>query len=570
MVETVNKLHDKNTKDVNDISVSFLKNIVYFIAEPLSHIFHLSLSNGIFPSAFKMNKIVPVYKNSGKRNILNNYRPITIVNCFGKILEKYVADSLMGYLYRNKIISPSQYGFVKGKNTSDCLLEIINRISKNSFEGKYTAAILLDISKAFDTCNFEVILGKLQLYGIRGVQHDWFESYLSERQQLVKMGQIWSEENLTIDIGVPQGSLLGLILFLIYVNDLPSATEFDSVLYADDTSALMSDSCPNVLEYKCNIQLQILLEWFNANKLSLNFKKTKFLVFSPNLSPSPRLNLYFKTPYRNSPIVQIPNQDDKSVRVLGFWIDERLNFKDHLNVLFSKINKSLFFISKVKNIITLDARKMLYFSHIHSRLIYCLPLFTLLYKSDIMALCQLQRKAIRIAFNAKRNENCIEFFHELGTLPVDLLLEKHIIKTMNLIYPHRKPQELLQYFPLKTLNHGHDIRQNETFFVPLIKSKRLSCAPIYAYPSIFNQFLPEFKMIFEYQEFIEQLELHYINLFQSKNCSKKKFVSTVATKNSKNDDSNIVKTLSNQIVITIGTIFHLHKRDVDLLSPRQL
>ena len=164
---------------------------------------------------------------------------------------------------------------------------------------------------------------------------------------------------------------------------------------------------------------------------------------------------------------------------------------------------------------------MLYFSHIHSRLIYCLPLFTLLYKSDIMALCQLQRKAIRIAFNAKRNENCIEFFHELGTLPVDLLLEKHIIKTMNLIYPHRKPQELLQYFPLKTLNHGHDIRQSETFFVPLIKSKRLSCAPIYAYPSIFNQFLPEFKMIFEYHEFLEQLELHYINLFQSKNCSKK-------------------------------------------------
>ena len=184
------------------------------------------------------------------------------------------------------------------------------------------------------------------------------------------------------------------------------------------------------------------------------------------------------------------------------------------------MNKSLFFISRVRRTITLEARKLLYFSYVHSTLIYCLPLFTLLFKTDMNALCQLQRKAIRIVYNVKQHTSSGELFHDLGTLPLDLLLEKRILLTMHLIHSYKKPKEIIHYFPLKSFNHDYDIRLNETFLVPFIKSNKLCRSPIFAFPILFNKFSHEFKLIMEYKDFFEKLELHYISLFPKKECRK--------------------------------------------------
>ena len=185
ILDIVNNLTDKYTQDINEVSVFLIKQIVDVIAEPLAYIFDLSINKGIFPDCFKCAKVVPIFKNSGSRNEVNNYRPISVINCFAKILEKYAADQLLRFLLKENLINENQHGFLPGKSTFSCLMNIINHISQTSFEKKNTSAIFLDLSKAFDTCSHKIILDKLEAYGVRGIPLDFFKSFLNNRSQKV-------------------------------------------------------------------------------------------------------------------------------------------------------------------------------------------------------------------------------------------------------------------------------------------------------------------------------------------------------------------------------------------------
>ena len=222
----------------------------------------------------------------------------------------------------------------------------------------------------------------------------------------------------------------------------------------------------------------------------------------------------------NTNLDQIPNDSQSIVKLLGLFIDEKLTLKSHVQAVLKKVNKSLFFLSRVRNTLNSDAKKLLYFAHVHSHLIYCLPLLTLLYKTDLNQLCRIQRKAIRVVFNLKQRTSCMNYFHELGTFPLDVLLEKEILKTMQSVHSYSKPKEIAHFFKYKHVTHPYNFRENLVFDIPLIRSVRLSCSPIFSFPFTFNHFPENFKEIMERKEYMEKLDLFHISKFPNLYCNK--------------------------------------------------
>ena len=238
IIETINSFEKKTSKDINDISVNFLNGHGYEISIPLCHIFNLSVEHGIFPDKMKTSKTVPVFKKSGSPLEMTNYRPISLINVFYKIFEKLVSTQLISFLIKSDFFYDKQFGFLPGRSTNQAVMQIINYISAAWNDNKIVGGVFLDVQKAFDSINHQILFDKLENAGIRGVALDWFKSYMHNRKQRVKVGQELSNNIKNIELGVLQGSILGVILFLIYINDIYQSSSLFSVLFADDISCL--------------------------------------------------------------------------------------------------------------------------------------------------------------------------------------------------------------------------------------------------------------------------------------------------------------------------------------------
>ena len=268
ILNATKSLQDKKTPDLNGISSNFIKKIIFQIIKPLHHIFTLSFEKGIVPSQLKIAKVIPIYK-SGDRRSMDNYRPISLLTTFSKIIEKIVATRLTIFLNNNQIISKWQFGFRAQHSTVHPMLHYTNFLSKSFNEKKHSLSIFCDLKKAFDCCDHTILLSKLEKYGIRGTELAWFESYLFNRKQFVSINGK-NSSLADIVIGVPQGSILGPLLFLIYINDLPLATKLFTLLFADDTTLLASaDSVVSLCNF-VNVEFKKVCDFFRANKLMLH------------------------------------------------------------------------------------------------------------------------------------------------------------------------------------------------------------------------------------------------------------------------------------------------------------
>jgi hypothetical protein len=247
------------------------------IATPLAHIFNLSLSSGNFPNKLKLCRVIPLYK-AGNAMECDNYRPISLLSSISKILEKIVAQILINHLLSNDLLYSHQYGFLPNRSTEHNLMQIMNYISQALNEGNFCIAVFLDLRKAFDVCNHEILLKKLEKMGIRGTSYAWFKNYLAGRSQFVDINGEHSDA-LSIEISVIQGSILGPILFLCYINDFYSATTLFTALFADDTTGLGKGKNLSLLTAYVNSELQKISNWLRSNKMAINIAKTKYIVF---------------------------------------------------------------------------------------------------------------------------------------------------------------------------------------------------------------------------------------------------------------------------------------------------
>jgi len=312
-------------KGSDNISIKLIKNISHIIVKPLAYIFNLCFQKGIVPDKFKIATIAPIYKNEGPLNNPSQFRPISLLPITAKLFEQCIYERLYSYLEKNNILSSKQYGFRINKNTEEAINSLVNKINLK----QNNLVVFLDLKKAFDTVDHNIMLSKLETYGIRGNVLNLFKSYLNNRYCNTKIGNLTSELD-KITCGVPQGSCLGPLLFILYIN---SITELklhgELTLFADDTCLFLKAKNNQELYIKTNSDLYTIQNWLNANKLSLNVQKTEFIDFSPVI------NTNYSIQINNNIIKRV-----ESYKYLGCIINKHLDFSQQIESTERLIKKS--------------------------------------------------------------------------------------------------------------------------------------------------------------------------------------------------------------------------------------
>ena len=360
------------------------------------------------PDIFKISCITPIYK-SGVKSDPSNYRPIATLPIFSKILERIVYDQLIRFLDKNQILNQYQFGFRKNHSTEHAILEITDKLKKAIDNKEITCGLFLDFTKAFDTVNHQILLSKMHKYGIRGLSYDWFVSYLSNRAQYTKLGNVKSSLR-QIKVGVPQGSTLGPLLFLLYVNDFPNISQnLNFRMFADDTNVFYSHTDPAVVERVMNEELENVLRYCKTNKLTVNFKKTHYMII--------------KSARKQIPMIKIPQIDQKDyIKYLGVYIDQHLTWEYQIKFVHSKVSKNIGIINKLRHYLSLKTLRDIYYSLIYPYLAYGVLSWGNTYKSNLSKLCTAQNKCIRRIFFCDKYEHVLPFYNLLNILTFNNIL----------------------------------------------------------------------------------------------------------------------------------------------------
>ena len=280
IIDKISDLSSNKAAGPNSIPIKTIRLARDCITNNLPVLFNLSFSSGVFSDKLKIAKVLPAFKKGSKLEC-SNYRPISLLSNLDKVNEKLMHKRLMEFLNEQKILYCKQYGFRKGFPTAHAIINLIDNIESDIDNKQFVCGFFIDLQKVFDTVDQDILLEKIQHYGIRGIAHQWFKSYLENRKQFVSINSVKSELD-SVNYGVPQGSALGPLLFLIYINDLHYAIKAScSLHFADDTFLLSMQSSIKQVKRTLNKDLKQLALWLNTNKISLSVAKTKVILFKP-------------------------------------------------------------------------------------------------------------------------------------------------------------------------------------------------------------------------------------------------------------------------------------------------
>jgi len=439
--------HLKNSSHGPDgVRTDIFKQTFTLFLVPFVHLLNLSLNHGYFPDELKLARVSPIFK-AGDPMEIKNYRPISILNVFSKVFEKIMYVRTLNFLNDNMILYDLQFGFRKSYNTSSALIYLVDKIVSAIEKGEYIIGTFIDLSKAFDCVNHSILLGKLYKYGIRGLAHSWFSSYLTNRSQFVVFKDTESQK-MDITCGVPQGSILGPLLFLIYVNDLQNVSDnIVPIMYADDTNLFISGKNLTDLISTLNCELGHYMTWMNVNKLSVNVSKTNYVIFRSkrNKIPSNICNLFL-----DGTVIERVS----SVRFLGVILDETLSWLPHINHVKNKVAKGMGIISKARKCLKSKTLLSLYYSFIYPHLIYCIEVWGCTCKTYLIPILKIQRKAIRIMFSLPYWKDLQFIFQEYKILNFAQLYN---LFTCLFVFKYKKgmlPRIFLSFFEYP----GHEYR----------------------------------------------------------------------------------------------------------------
>lgn len=436
LLTIIESLKTNTSPGIDGISTSLLKDVSTVILDVLLFVINLSIQGGVFPTKLKTAVVVPIFK-SGSTLLSSNYRPISLLSCFSKVFEKVMKQKLIKFLGITNFFSKNQFGFRSGLNTEYALLNFMTDVYDGINKGDCVSGLFLDIKKAFDTVDHTIMLEKLFKCGIRGDIHNWFKTYLLGRKQCVKIKEVVSGIG-EIKSGVPQGSVLGAILFIIYVNDLCNARFRGSITsFADDTALCYSGNNWTEIQVAMNYDLELIKWWFTVNNMLLSTEKTKYV----NFSLKKNINFIDQIVYKcvncvGNNVFCAQNQckilnKTNEIKYLGVFLDSEVKWKVHISKLKYKINNLLRYFYFLRDLCNENILRMLYFSLIQSRIEYGIVFWGNTYESYLSQIYLQQKHLVRLISFRNRFEHTRPLFIKHRILPLKYLF---VFKVLKLFY----------------------------------------------------------------------------------------------------------------------------------------